>query len=126
MTSQDSKEARGPAALSRLLRARSLAVVGASGTAGSFGHALLRQIIDRGFRGEIYPVNPGWPEIDGLRCYPSLSELPPEVDCALLAVADERLEVALRDVAAVGIPAAVIFGGLATSQDPDSLPERLG
>lgn len=125
MTSQPANETRGTEVLSRLLRAQSLAVVGASGKAGSFGHALLRQLIERGFRGEICPVNPGWTEIDGLHCYPSLAELPGEVDCALLAVADERLEAALAGVAEARIPAAVIFGGLPRPDDPDSLTERL-
>ncbi|MGH2615174.1 MAG: CoA-binding protein, partial [Thermomicrobiales bacterium] len=50
--------------LAPLLRARSLAVVGASATPGSFGHALLRQTLDTGYSGAVYPVNPGRAEID--------------------------------------------------------------
>src|SRR5262249_9464600 len=52
-------------------------------------------------------------------------ELPTTVDCALLAVADERLEAALGAVVAADIPSAVIFGGVLQGHDPDSLPERL-
>jgi acyl-CoA synthetase (NDP forming) len=107
--------------LEPLLRARSLAVVGASGARDTFGHALFRQVLDRGFAGALYPVNPGRAEIDGIRCYPSLADLPERVDCALLAVGDERLEAALRAVAEAGIAAAVVFGG--SSPHPNRHPE---
>ena len=112
--------------LEPLLRARSLAVVGASGTPGAFGHALLRQALDSGYTGAVYPVNPGRAEIDGVPCFPALAELPDRVDCALLAVADERLEQALHEVAAAKIPGAVIFGGLPAPGLEPPLPERLG
>lgn len=111
--------------LTPLLRARSLAIVGASATPGSFGNALLRQARNTGFAGNVYAINPGRSEIDGLPCYSTLSELPETVDCAMLAVGDGRLEDALREVVAHGIPAAVIFGGMAVHGDADPLPERL-
>ena len=111
--------------LAPLLRARSVAVAGASGTPGSFGHALLRQLHETGYEGAVYPVNPRRAEIDGARSYPSLADLPQRVDCALLAVADERLESALAAAAGARVPTAVIFGGLPLPGDASPLPERL-
>jgi acyl-CoA synthetase (NDP forming) len=111
--------------LDPLLRARSLAIVGASATPGAFGHALLRQTLDAGYPGTVYPINPRRAEIDELRCYPSLADLPERVDCAVLAVADERLEAALEATVAASIPAAVIFGGLPVPGERQSLPDRL-
>jgi acyl-CoA synthetase (NDP forming) len=111
--------------LAALLRPRSIALVGASATPGSFGHALLRQAVDCGYGGAVYPVNPTRGEIDGVRCYPALVDLPERVDCAVLAVGDARLEESLRAAIASGIPAAVIFGAMPDPLDPDPLPERL-
>ncbi|MFT4038769.1 MAG: acetate--CoA ligase family protein [Thermomicrobiales bacterium] len=111
--------------LTPLLRPQSLALVGASATPGTFGHALLRQALDSGYAGRVYPVNPTRAEIDGVRSYPSLADLPERVDCAVLAVSDTRLEAALREVVVAGIPAAAIFGAMALPDDPDPLLERL-
>jgi acyl-CoA synthetase (NDP forming) len=116
---------RARPSLAPLLRARSVAVVGASAKRGSFGHALLRQTLDTGYAGAVYPVNPGRAEIDGLRCFPSLADLPARVDLAILAVADERLETALRSVVEAGVPAAVIFGAIPVPGEGDPLPDRL-
>ena len=111
--------------LAPLLRPQSLALVGSSATPGSFGHALLRQALDTGFDGAVYPVNPARDVIDGACCYPSLADLPERVDCAVLAVADARLEESLRAAISAGIPAAVIFGAMPDPADPDPLPDRL-
>jgi acyl-CoA synthetase (NDP forming) len=125
MAEPEARDGQPRFALDPLLRARSLAVVGASGTPGSFGHALLRQLLDNGYAGAVYPVNPGRTAIDGARCYLSLADLPGLVDCAVLAVADERLEGALQEVAAARIPAAVVFGGIPTPGKGAALPDRL-
>ena len=55
-----------------------------------------------GFDGAIYPVNPGYDEVAGLRCYPSIRRCPRPVDLAILGVANARVEQALTDAAAVG------------------------
>ena len=111
--------------LAPLLRPRSIALVGASATPGSFGHALLRQALDTGYAGAVYPVNPARDEIDGLRCYPTLGDLPERVDCAVLAVGDARLEESLRAAIACGVPAAVVFGAMPDPRDVVPLPSRL-
>lgn len=113
-------------AVAPLLCARSVAVVGASATPGTFGHALLRQLLDTGYGGSVYPVNPRRMEIDGVRCYPSLMALPEPVDCAVLAVGDERLEETLSSVVERGIPSAVLFGAAPRPGVTAALPERLG
>lgn len=118
--------AAAPDPLDPLFRPRAVAVVGASGTPGSFGQALLLGVIAGGFRGTVYPVNPARAEIDGLPCWPALADLPERPDCALLAVADERLPSALAAVVDAGIPAAVAFGGMpAPLPDGTPLPDRL-
>jgi acyl-CoA synthetase (NDP forming) len=108
-------------ALRPLLEARSVAIVGASIRPGSFGNALVREVMDGGFTGPVYPVNPRYAEVSGLRCLPSLAELPEPADLALLAVGPERVEAALQDAADAGIPAAVVY----TSLHPNTTDARL-
>ncbi len=70
----------------RLLAPRSIAVVGASRDPESIGHQVLRRLVLGGFQGPVYPVNPVAHSIAGVRAYPSLAEVPDEVDLAVLCV----------------------------------------
>ena len=104
-------EAAPEALLAPLLSPRSIAFVGASARKGTPGHTMLD--LNRGGSrdGRLYPVNPRYSRIDGVDCYPSLSELPEVPDLVVLGLADQRLESALTEAAAAGARAAVIFGG---------------
>src|SRR5206468_10198931 len=70
----------------RLLNPRSIAIVGASQRSDAIGSRVLHNLKLMGYSGVIYPVNPCYESIDGLRCWPSLSSLPEAVDAAFLAV----------------------------------------
>ncbi|HEY7660472.1 MAG TPA: CoA-binding protein, partial [Actinomycetota bacterium] len=96
-------------ALERMLEARSVAVVGASVREGSVGHQSLVELVEGGFEGRIYPVNPKYDAIEGLPAHGSLSDLPGPVDLVILAVANARLEEQLRLAVEVGAASAVIF-----------------
>ena len=65
-----------PTALERMLEARSVAVVGASVQEGSLGQQMMVELQRGGFDGAIYPVNPGYDEVLGLRCSASIADLP--------------------------------------------------
>ncbi|NEK85650.1 GNAT family N-acetyltransferase [Blastococcus saxobsidens] len=76
--------------IARLLRPSSVAVVGASNDAGKIGNALLRHLLDYGFAGPVYPVNPGARHVRGVPAYADIESIPDDVDLAVLAVpADE-------------------------------------
>ena len=82
-----------------------------------------------GYEGSIYPVNPGYEDVLGLRCYPSIAELPEPVDLAILGVSNARVEQALSDAVAAGARSAVTFSSLFEEEPPadgPALPERLG
>jgi acetyl coenzyme A synthetase (ADP forming)-like protein len=70
----------------RLLRPRSIAVVGASRTRGTVGHELVRNLLSGGFQGPVYPVNPTATHIASLPCYPSIDAVPGEIDLVIVAV----------------------------------------
>jgi acetate---CoA ligase (ADP-forming) len=76
----------GSSTLDELFRPSSVAVIGASNRPGKVGTALFRNILQAGFRGVAYPVNPSWKSVSGVRCYPSISALPEPPDLAVVIV----------------------------------------
>ena len=104
--------------LERMLEARSVAVVGASIKEGSLGRQMMLELERGGFDGAIYPVNPGYEEVLGHRCFPSLGEVPEPVDLAILGLANQRLEQAMRDAAEAGAGSAVTFSSLFEEEPP--------
>jgi len=112
--------------LKPLLEPRSIAIVGASPRPGSFGRTTLAQTIAGGFTGPIYPVNPNQQEILGLKCYPSLADLPEPADLVILAVANAQLEEQMRLVVSTGCRAVTIFASAYLEGDkPPLLTQRL-
>jgi len=110
-----------------MLEARSVAVVGASVREGSVGNQSLVELLEGGFEGPVYPVNPKYEEILGLRCYPAVSQIGSPVDLAILAVGNPLLEEQLRLAADAGARSAVIFASCyeAPRDDAPPLADRL-
>ena len=95
-------------AVTAMLQARSVALVGASPRPGSFGE---RMVIEaRRSSARMHLVNPRYQDIDGIPCAPSLAALDEEIDLVLLGVPDAALLDELKAAAAVGARSAVIFG----------------
>lgn len=119
---------RGRSALERMLEARSVAVIGASGREGSVGHETLRELVTLGrFEGPVYPVNPRYEDLFGYRCFGSIDEVPEPVDLAVIALANAQLEATLRACADAGVGSAVIYASGFEEPRPDTPPltERL-
>lgn len=95
--------------LDPMLLARSVAIVGASERHGSVGDQVVRQLISGGFGGPIYPVNPRYESLHGLRCFPDLESIAESVDLVVLAVANSQLEDGLTQTAKIGASSAAIF-----------------
>jgi acyl-CoA synthetase (NDP forming) len=104
-----------------MLEPGSVAVVGASIKPGSLGASMMAELRRGGFEGAVYPVNPGYAEVDGYRCYPSIGEVPEAVDLAILGVSNARIEQALIDAAASGARSAVTFSSL--YEEPSDGPD---
>ena len=95
--------------LAMLFHARSVAVVGASGSEESIGGRPIKYLRRYGFGGRIYPVTPRHDSIGGLRCHASVRDIPGPVDLAILAVSAARAPKILEDCAAKGIPTVIVF-----------------
>ena len=72
--------------MDKFFHPKSIAVIGASATVGKVGYAVLLNLIQYGFGGKIYPVNPTKPEILNLPCYPSVLNVPGKIDLAIVIV----------------------------------------
>jgi acetyltransferase len=94
-----------------MFNARSVALVGASNDPHKFGYMTLNSIIRGGYKGQIYPVNAKGGEIQGLRAYRSLSEIPGEVDLVVVLVPAHFVPEVLREAAQKEIPGAVVCSG---------------
>jgi acetyl coenzyme A synthetase (ADP forming)-like protein len=95
--------------MTSLMRPSAIAVVGASDSEGKIGNSVMRNLVDGGFAGEIYPVNPKASEILGKKCYPDVTELPDGVDVAVFAIPAKFVPDTLAKVGDKGIPAAVLI-----------------
>jgi acyl-CoA synthetase (NDP forming) len=93
--------------LKKLLDPESIAVIGASTRAGSFGERVLHNL--RHYGGRYYPVNARYPAIGELKCYPNVRDLPEVVDCAVITAAREAVEEIVLDCVKAGVGGAIIF-----------------
>ncbi len=95
--------------LEPLFRPRSIAVIGASRHPGKIGYTILKNIIEYGYRGKIYPVNPKATEILGLKAYPSILDVPGEVDMAVIAVPAKIVPVVAEEAGRKGVKVLVVI-----------------
>ncbi|MFQ6053887.1 MAG: acetate--CoA ligase family protein [Candidatus Bathyarchaeia archaeon] len=96
-------------ALDRILMPESIAVVGASKDPFKWGHMLLSAIMKGGFEGRIYPINPRETEIEGLPCYPTVRDVPGDIDMALVVVPARVVPTIFSDLAEKGVRGAVVI-----------------
>lgn len=96
-------------AISRLLKPRSVAVIGASADASKTAGRPVAYLRKHGFSGDIYPVNPRADSIDGLRCYPGIASLPSVPDVGIVLLGAERAHLAVQELAARGTAAAIVL-----------------
>ena len=97
------------AAIERLLRPRSIAIVGASATPSALGAAVLRNLERAGYAGDIHLINPRRSEIGGRPCVATVDDLPDGVDCAVLAVPREAVLPVIAACGRKGVGSAVIY-----------------
>lgn len=97
--------------LDTFFKPNSVAIVGASRSEEKVGHVILRRMIEIGFQGKLYPVNPSAEEILNLKCYPSLSQIPDRVDLVVVAVRAEATPEVVEEAAEKGAKGALVISG---------------
>ena len=97
--------------LESIFNARSVAVVGASANPEKTGHIILKNIIEGGFEGKIFPVNPKAGEILGLPCYPSVTAINDPVDVVIIVVPSKFVPDVMEEAGKKGVTGAVIISG---------------
>jgi acetyltransferase len=95
--------------MKELFKPRSVVVVGASREPGKVGHAVLRNIIESGFKGEVYPVNPRADKILGLNTYKSVLEVPGDVDLAVIVIPAQAVLDVMEECGRKGVKYAVVI-----------------
>ena len=94
--------------LDALLRPRSVAVVGASTRAGTIGAEIVRNLVEAGFGGPVYPIHPTARSIHSLRCWPRLVDVPDTIDLAVVSVPRDGVLAVVDDAIAKKVGALVV------------------
>lgn len=88
---------------------KTVAVLGASEEPGSFGRALLWNLISNPFGGTVFPINPCKPGVLGIKSYPNLAAAPDKVELAVIATPAHTVPGIIDECVEVGVPAAIII-----------------
>jgi acetate---CoA ligase (ADP-forming) len=94
--------------LDSLFRPRSVAIMGASNNKFSIGNRVVKNLLDYGFKGQIYPINPKESDILGLKAYPSILECPKPVDIVCIAVKSTMVPQMVEDCGKHGVKFVII------------------
>ncbi|GAA0979663.1 acetate--CoA ligase family protein [Acrocarpospora macrocephala] len=97
------------ASMKRIFKPRAVAVIGASAETGKIGNSVMRNLINGGYQGRIYPINPKATEILGLPAYPNMAAVPGEVDVAVFAIPAQFVAGALEDAGVKGVAGAIMI-----------------
>src|SRR5512136_2637480 len=98
-------------ALSAFFNPHGVALIGASRDPAKLGYAVLRNLLQHGYTGPVYPVNPKASEILGARCYPSILDVPDPVELAVIIAPAAATPDIIEQVGQRGIHAAIIISG---------------
>src|SRR4030042_4624428 len=94
--------------LSLFFEPRSVAVVGSLREGYFGGYVVIKTMLNAGFEGKIYPVNPSYQEVLGLKAYPSLKEIPDQIDLVLIMINRRSVPDVMRECVEKGIKAVIV------------------
>ena len=95
--------------MNRIMKPDSVAVIGASSEDGKIGNSVMKNLINGGYKGEIYPINPSASDIMGRKAYKSVKDVPGKIDVAVFAIPAKFVAQALVEVGEKKIPGAVLI-----------------
>ena len=89
--------------LNKMFKPESVAVIGASNTPGKVGYIIVDNLINDGFEGEIYPVNPKGGEILGKKAYANIGDVPGDVDLVIITIPSPFVNTAVKECGEKGV-----------------------
>ncbi|MCC2689570.1 MAG: CoA-binding protein [Rhizobiaceae bacterium] len=95
--------------MNRIMKPKALAVIGASAEDGKIGNSVMKNLINGGYEGTIYPVHPKADEIMGIKAFQSVKDVPGEIDVAVFAIPAKFVAQALVECGEKKIPGAVLI-----------------
>ncbi len=95
--------------LTGLLRPKNIAVIGASTTPGKIGHTVVKNLIESGYEGGIYPINPSADEILGLKVYATVLDIPGDVDAAVVTIPAKYVLQAAKECGEKGVKGLIVI-----------------
>jgi acetyl coenzyme A synthetase (ADP forming)-like protein len=116
-------------AMNRIMRPKAVAVIGASSEAGKIGNSVMKNLINGGYKGKIYPIHPKDSEILGYKAYKSVKDVPEAIDTAVFAIPAKFVAGALRECGEKKIAGAILipsgFGETGNIEGQEEL-QRIG
>ncbi|MCG6945070.1 MAG: bifunctional acetate--CoA ligase family protein/GNAT family N-acetyltransferase [Deltaproteobacteria bacterium] len=111
----------------KIFKAESIAVVGASEKEGRIGYVHVQNLIQGGYQGKIFPVNPHYSKIHGLKAYTSISRIDHAVDLAIIAIPISSVPSVIRECAHLGVGGAIVVsaGGKETGPQGREIEDRI-
>lgn len=95
--------------LDAIFKPRSIAVIGTSRKDGTIGREILRNLVDHGFNGPVYPVNPNAQYVHSIKCFPSISAIPDPVDLAIIVIPNELVLPVVEECGEKGVKGIVVI-----------------
>jgi acetyl coenzyme A synthetase (ADP forming)-like protein len=115
--------------MNRIMRPKAVAVIGASNETGKIGNSVMKNLINGGYQGKIYPINPKDPEVLGMKAFKSVKDVPDEIDTAVFAVPAKLVAGALKECGEKKIAGAILipsgFGETGNIEGQEEL-QRIG
>jgi acetyl coenzyme A synthetase (ADP forming)-like protein len=106
-------------AMNRIMMPKAVAVIGASAENGKIGNSVMKNLVNGGYKGQIYPIHPKADEILGYKAYKSVKDVPGEIDTAVFAIPAKFVAAALTECGEKKIPGAVLIpSGFAEAGEP--------
>jgi acetyl coenzyme A synthetase (ADP forming)-like protein len=95
--------------MNRIMKPDAVAVIGASDETGKIGNSVMKNLINGGYKGKIYPINPSADKIMGLQAYKSVKDVPGDIDIAVFAIPAKFVAGALTEVGEKKIAGAILI-----------------
>jgi len=109
----------GPHYLSRILSARSIAVIGASNQPDAVGSVIFRNLLAMGYEGELFAVNPKYKRVHGRKSYPEIGAIGRNIDLAVIAIPAEGLPGVIRECGNADVQGAIVMSAGFAEEGPE-------